>query len=48
VADAIDVIEDMVNICDELPRWKMKIVRWLWPELLAVIKKLSEYCHNYI
>ena len=29
-----------------LPRWKMIVIRWFWPDLLKFIKALFEYCMN--
>ena len=36
-------IESMWQAMAHLPRWKMKIVRWLWPDIIDVADDLREY-----
>ena len=41
--EALDV---GLNVILRLPRWKMIVIRWLWPDILTFIKALFEYCMN--
>lgn len=43
VKDGKVVIESMWQAMTHLPRWKMKIVRWLWPNIIDVANDLREY-----
>jgi len=36
-------IESMWQAMAHLPRWKMKIIRWLWPDIIHVAEDLREY-----
>jgi len=36
-------IESMWQAMAHLPRWKMKIIRWLWPDIIHVADDLREY-----
>jgi hypothetical protein len=36
-------IESMWQAMVHLPCWKMKIIRWLWPDIIHVADDLREY-----
>lgn len=35
-----------LSVILQLPRWKMIVIRWFWPDILKFIKALFEYCMN--
>jgi len=37
------VIESMWQAMAHLSRWRMKLVQWLWPDIIDVAKDLQEY-----
>lgn len=37
------VIENMWRVMIDLPRWKKKIIMWLWPDIINVANDLREY-----
>ena len=37
------VIESLWQAMAHLPVWKMKIIRWLWPDIAHVAKDMKEY-----
>ena len=43
IVDGKIVLESLWQAMAHLPRWKMKIVRWLWPDIINVADDLREY-----
>lgn len=43
VRDAEIAIESMWQAFAHLPRWKKKIVKWLWPDIIHVAEDIKEY-----
>lgn len=36
-------LESMWQAMAHLPVWRMKIIRWFWPDIVRVIEDLKEY-----
>jgi len=43
VKDGKVVIESLWRVMINLPRWKKKIIMWLWPDIINVADDLREY-----
>jgi len=43
IQDGKIAIESMWQALAHLPRWKRKIIMWLWPDIIEVAKDLKEY-----
>ena len=41
--EAMAAIESLWHALAVLPRWKMRIVRWFWPEIMEVTNKLRQF-----
>lgn len=35
-----------MDVIFKLPRWKMIVIKWFWPDFLRFIESLFEYCMN--
>jgi hypothetical protein len=44
IKNGTTVIESLWQAITHLPRWKQKIINWLWPDMLLVAKDLKEHC----
>ena len=36
-------LESLWQAFVHLPRWKMKIVKWIWPDIIHVAQNLQDY-----
>jgi len=43
IANGKVVIESLWRVMINLPRWKKKIIMWLWPDIINVADDLREY-----
>ena len=43
VKDGKVVIESLWQVMIDLPRWKKKIIMWLWPDIINIADNLREY-----
>ena len=43
VAEGKIALESMYQAFVHLPKWKRKIVKWLWPDIIHVAEDLKEY-----
>ena len=43
IRDGKIVIESMWQAMVHLPKWKMKIIKWLWPDIKHVSEDMLEY-----
>jgi len=43
IKDGKVVIESLWQTMARLPRWKRKIIKWLWPDIIDVADNLKEY-----
>ena len=39
-----ETIEKVVDILNKVPRWKRRLIRFLWPEIEKIADTLREYC----
>ncbi len=38
-----NVIDQLYEALIYLPRWKRKVIKWLWPDIIKVADTLREY-----
>lgn len=38
-----EVIETVWNVFAIIPRWKLKIIRWIWPDILRAVESVKKY-----
>lgn len=38
-----DCLESLFQALENLPRWKRKIIKWFWPDIIDVANDLREY-----
>ena len=43
IADGKEVIETAWHVLATTPKWKIRIIRIFWPEILHVIEVMKEY-----
>lgn len=43
IADGKIVLENLWQAMSNLPRWKRKIIKWFWPDIIRVADDLREY-----
>lgn len=43
ILDGKIVIESLWQVMSDLPRWKRKIIKWFWPDIIQVADDLREY-----
>lgn len=36
-------LESMFQALENCPRWKRKIIKWFWPDIIGVVTALREY-----
>ena len=44
INEEAEVIEKVVDIIIRFKGWRMRLVRWLWPDMKKICEILKEYC----